>query len=83
MTVKLLTEHYFEFLSLKGGCIGSDSTLVKMPHCWKSHVAAQIISTLILLLPLIQEGLLSVTSERMCTKHWLTELPQEENGVVR
>ena len=35
MIVKLLTEHHFEFLSLKGGCIGlSESTLVKMPHCW-------------------------------------------------
>ena len=43
MTVKLLTEQYLEFLSLKGGCIdSSESTLVKMPHCWKSHVAAQI-----------------------------------------
>ena len=43
MRVKLLTEHHMEFLSLKGGCIGSsESTLVKMPHCWKSHVAAQI-----------------------------------------
>ena len=38
MTVKLLTEHYLEFLSLKGGCKGSsESTLVKLPHCWKSH----------------------------------------------
>ena len=33
MTIKLLTEKYFEFLSLKGGCTGlSESTLVKMPH---------------------------------------------------
>ena len=25
------------------GCIGSsESTLVKMPHCWKSHVMAHI-----------------------------------------
>ena len=32
-TVKLLTEHHLEFLSLEGGCTGlSDSTLVKMPH---------------------------------------------------
>ena len=39
MTVKLLTEHYLEFLSLKGGCTGLyESTLVKMSHCWKSHV---------------------------------------------
>ena len=32
----------------------------------------EIISTVILILPLIQEGLLSVTSESMCTKYWLT-----------
>ena len=43
MTVKLLTEHHLEFLCLIGGCTGSsESTLVKMPHCWKSHAAAQI-----------------------------------------
>ena len=43
MIVKLLTEHHLEFLSLKGGCTGwSESTLVKMPHCWKSHVTAQL-----------------------------------------
>ena len=42
MSVNLLTEHHLEFLSLKRGCTGlSESTLVKMPHCWKSHVAAQ------------------------------------------
>ena len=36
MTIKLLTELRLEFLSLKGGCTGSpESTLVKMPHCWK------------------------------------------------
>ena len=41
MIVKLLTEHYLEFLSLKGGCTGSpESTHVKMPHCWKSHAHA-------------------------------------------
>ena len=35
MSVKLLTEHRLEFVSLKGGCTGSsESTLVKMPHCW-------------------------------------------------
>ena len=33
MIVKLLTEHYLEFLSFKGGCTGlSESTHVKMPH---------------------------------------------------
>ena len=40
MSVKLLTEQHLEFLSLKGGCIGTyESTLVKIPHCWKSHAA--------------------------------------------
>ena len=43
MIVKLLTEHHLDFLSLTGGCEGSsESTLVKTPHCWKSHVMAQI-----------------------------------------
>ena len=38
MSVKLLTEHRLEFVSVKGGCTGlSESTLVNMPHC----VAAQ------------------------------------------
>ena len=44
MIVELLTEHHLEFLSLKGGCTGSsESTLVKMSHCWKSHAAAHIV----------------------------------------
>ena len=43
MTLKLLTEHHLEFLSLKGSCTGvSESTLVKMPHCWKSFAAAHL-----------------------------------------
>ena len=42
MIVKLLTEHHLEFLSLRGGCTGSsESTHVRMPHCWKSHATAQ------------------------------------------
>ena len=44
MIVKLQTEQRLEFLSLKGGCRGlSESTLVKLPHCWKSHVTSQMI----------------------------------------
>ena len=40
-----MTEHQLEFLSLIEGCKGSsESTLVKMPYCWKSHVAAQLFS---------------------------------------
>ena len=41
MIIKLLTEHHLEFLSFKGGCRGSsESTLVKMSNCWKSHAGA-------------------------------------------
>ena len=44
MIVNLLTEHHLELLSLKGGCTGStESTHVKMPHCWKSHAMAQLL----------------------------------------
>ena len=43
MNAKLLTEHHLEFLSLKVGFIfSSKSTLVKMPHCWKSLVVAHL-----------------------------------------
>ena len=44
MSVKLLTKRLLEILSLKGGCTGSsESTLVKMPHCWKSHATAHFL----------------------------------------
>ena len=44
MIVKLLAEHHLDFPELKGGCRGSsESTHVKMPHCWKSHGLAQYI----------------------------------------
>ena len=43
MIVKLLTEYHLEFLSLKEGCRGSsESTLVKMSNCWKSHAVAHL-----------------------------------------
>ena len=43
MSVKLLTEHHLEFLSLIGGCTGSSESIhVKVPHCWKSRVTAQM-----------------------------------------
>ena len=38
MTLRVLTEHHSEFLSLNGGCtVSPDSTHVKTPHCSKSH----------------------------------------------
>ena len=45
MTVKILTDHQLEFLNLKGGGTRlSESTLVKMPYCWKSQVPAHLFS---------------------------------------
>ena len=39
----MMTEHHLEFLSLTRGCIvSSESTLVKMSHCWKSRVTAKM-----------------------------------------
>ena len=47
MTVKLLAKQHLEFLCLKWGCTGStESTLVKMPHCWKSLVTAHKLITI-------------------------------------
>ena len=44
MIVKLLTKHHLECLSLTGSCRGSsESTLVKMSNCWKSHAPAHLI----------------------------------------
>ena len=43
MIVKLLTVHHLEFLLFKGGFTGlSESTLVKLPHCSKSLITAQL-----------------------------------------
>ena len=39
MNVKLLTEHHLEFSST--GL--SESILVKMPHCWKSRIVANLL----------------------------------------
>ena len=56
-TVKLLTKQHLGFLNFKGGCTGSsESTLVKMPHCWKSHVAVHMFSTELLKVKRIKIG---------------------------
>ena len=48
MSLRLLAEHHLEFLSLRGGCTGaSESTHVKMPHFWKSHVTAHLLSVIL------------------------------------
>ena len=49
MIVKLLTKHHLEFLNLNAGCTdSSESTLVKMSHCWKSRVLAQILMRMLI-----------------------------------
>ena len=66
MSVKLLTEHLLEFLSLKGGCTGSlECTLVKMPHCWKSYVKAHLPLFGVLPLVQLQHGKIVSVNKRM------------------
>ena len=49
----------------------SSPELRKRKHSF-AEIDHEIFSTVILSLPLIQEGKLSVTCERMCTEYWLT-----------
>ena len=53
----------------------ADLGVVSLIPAW-SHtfveIDHEIFSMVILLLPLIQEGLVSVTRESMCMKYWLT-----------
>ena len=76
MSVKLLTENHLEFLSSKGGCTGSsESTLVKIPHCWKSHVTAQMWS--LIYWYLVMNKLMNFTCTIILTKihpnyRWIT-----------
>ena len=44
MTVKLLTEKYLEFLSLKGGCTGSSESYLSKCHIVGNHVTAQFMA---------------------------------------
>ena len=65
MTVRLLIEHHLEFLSLQGGCTcSSESTLVKTPHCWKSHVAAHLKNLEVIGLSNFDEKIQNFTSTR-------------------
>ena len=50
---------------------GVASSILAQSHTFM-EIDHEIISTVIILLLLIQEGLLSVTSESMCMKYWLT-----------
>ena len=69
MIVKLLTEHHLEFLSLKGCRGSSESTLLKMPHCWKSHATAHFhfrTSTIISYTYTLTTVYVAATNMRIC-----------------
>ena len=51
MIVKLPTEHHLAFLSLKL----SESTLIKMSNCWKSHAATHLYSLRIFPVPVVTQ----------------------------
>ena len=51
MIVKLLTEHNLAFLSLKL----SESILIKMSNCWKSHAATHLYSLRIFPVPVVTQ----------------------------
>ena len=71
MIVKLLTEHQMEFLSLKGDCTGSsESTLVKMPHCWEPHVAAHFRKE--------NKDCLGVEESKRCLRQFLSSPQRDE-----
>ena len=62
---------------------GVASFISAWPHTFV-EIDHEIISRAILLLQLIEEGLLSVTSQCMCTKYWLTassSLPKKKRGL--
>ena len=79
--VKLQTEHHLEFLSLKGGCTGSsESTLVKMTHCWESHVVAHMFDINYWLLYHVSHLKISLLSARHSKyENPLVSLPKEQN----
>ena len=61
---------------------GVVSLIPTRPHNF-AEIDHEIFFTAILLLPLIQEGLLSVTGESMCATYWLTvwsKLAQKKCG---
>ena len=67
LNVKLLTEHYLELLILKGGSTGSSySTLVRMPHCWISHLTAHMYESVMMLTRLDSRTYFSSCKRGIC-----------------
>ena len=75
MTFKLLTEYHLEFLSLTSGCTGLfKSRLVKMPHCWLSHVRAHIDTLMVLM---------EIEHEQFCWRHVLRRRCINQLNTIR
>ena len=76
-TVYITNSIYFTQLTTGLGCAlnwwsgGSEFAARVWPHSFV-EIDHEIFSTVILSLPLVQEGKSSVTCERMCTEYWLT-----------
>ena len=71
LSVKLLTEHHLEFLSLKGGCTGSsESTLVKMSNCWKSHA-------------MVHEPVHEIFNNVVCATSKASDQPAHTHSLIR
>ena len=74
MSVKLLTELHLEFLCLKGGCTGSsESTHVKVPHCWKSDVAAKT----------PYEPVLEISNNVVCSTSKASDQPAHTRSLIK
>ena len=58
-------------VSSDADCSSTDVSLIPAQSHTLVEIDNEIISMVILLLPLIQEGLMSVTRESLCTKYWL------------
>ena len=85
MTVKLLTEHRWEFISLKGGHTGlSESTLAKLPYCWKSHVTAHMLLVTIGIVSMrhFTAHMLLVTIGIVSMRHFTAHMLLITNGIV-
>ena len=82
MTVKLLVEQHLEFLGLRVSCTGpSESTHVKMPHFWKSHVVAHII--ILFTIPLKYFILLQLSQQRDDNTYNICDLCQSNQKSTR
>ena len=52
--------------------VGQSKLIILLPHCLGPGLDTRSGNILSFLLPLFQEGQLSVTGESMCMKYWLT-----------